>query len=50
MNKNDLRVIKTKTTLYNTLKELMQEKTFEEIKVSDICSKALINRSTFTDH
>lgn len=50
MNKNDLRVIKTKTTLYNTLKELMQEKTFEEIKVSDICSKALINRSTFYAH
>ena len=26
------------------------DKTFEEIKVSDICKKALINRSTFYSH
>ena len=50
MNKNDLRVIKTKNALYNALIELMKEKTFEEIKVSDICNKALINRSTFYAH
>lgn len=49
-NKNDLRVIKTKNSLYNALLELMKEKTFEEIKVSDICNKALINRSTFYAH
>ena len=49
-NKNDLRVIKTKNALYNALLELMKEKTFEEIKVSDICNKALINRSTFYAH
>jgi len=49
-NKNDLRVIKTKNSLYNALLELMKEKTFEEIKVSDICNKALINRSTFYTH
>ena len=28
----------------------MKEKEFEEIKVSDICTKALINRSTFYSH
>ena len=28
----------------------MKEKSFEEIKVSDICKKALINRSTFYSH
>jgi len=50
MNKNDLRVVKTKNALYNSLLELMKEKTFEEIKVSDICNKALINRSTFYSH
>lgn len=50
MNKKDLRVIKTKNTLYNTLIELMREKQFEEIKVSDICNHALINRSTFYSH
>ena len=50
MNKKDLRVIKTKNTIYTALIELMKEKTFEEIKVSDICNKALINRSTFYAH
>ena len=50
MKKNDLRVIKTKNILFNTLLELMKEKQFEEIKVSDICSHAIINRSTFYSH
>ena len=50
MNENDLRVIKTKNALFNALIELMKDKTFEEIKVSDICNKALINRSTFYAH
>lgn len=50
MKKNDLRVIKTKNILFNTLLELMKEKQFEEIKVSNICSHALINRSTFYSH
>ena len=48
--KTDLRVIKTKNLIYNTLIELMKDKTFEEIKVSEICNKALINRSTFYSH
>ena len=38
--KKDLRVIKTKKMIYTALVELMKEKTFEEIKVSDICEKA----------
>lgn len=50
MNKKDLRVVKTQNILYHTLLELMKEKTFEEIKVSDICNQALINRSTFYAH
>lgn len=48
--KTDLRVIKTKNILYATLLELLKDKAFEEIKVSDICEKALINRSTFYSH
>ena len=48
--KLDLRIIKTRNLLYQTLEELMKEKAFEEIKVSDICTKALINRSTFYAH
>lgn len=49
-NKTDLRVIKTKKNLYESLLELMKEKPFEEIKVSDICEKAMVNRSTFYSH
>lgn len=48
--KTDLRIIKTKKSIYDALSELMYEKTFEEIKVSEICEKALINRSTFYAH
>lgn len=48
--KTDLRIIKTKNLLYQTLEELMKTKSFEEIKVSDICNMALINRSTFYFH
>lgn len=51
MNKKiDLRVIKTKKNLYDSLLDIMRNKAFEEIKVSDICDKALINRSTFYAH
>ena len=46
----DLRIIKTKKNLYDSLIKLMSVKEFEDIKVSDICSLALINRSTFYAH
>ena len=48
--KIDLRVIKTKKNLYNSLLILMGSMPFEDIKVSDICDKSLINRSTFYAH
>ena len=48
--KQDLRIIKTRKNLYESLLYLLKEKTFEEIKVSDICEKALVNRSTFYAH
>lgn len=48
--KEDLRIIKTKASLYRGLMELMKKNTFESIKISDICSTSLINRSTFYDH
>ena len=48
--KEDLRIVKTKNVLYESLIKLMKEKNFEEIKVSDICSLALVNRSTFYAH
>lgn len=50
MDKTDLRIVKTNKALYEALLLLMKEKTFEEIKISDLCQKALVNRSTFYAH
>lgn len=49
-DKIDLRIIKTKKNIYETFENLMKNSSFEEIKVSDICAKAMINRSTFYAH
>lgn len=49
-NEKDLRVIKTKKSLYEGLSQLLTEKPFENIKIKDICDRSLINRSTFYDH
>lgn len=48
--KTDLRIIKTKKILFDTLLKLMKQKNFDKIKISDICDEALINRSTFYAH
>lgn len=48
--KTDLRILKTRNVLYQALEELMKSKPFEDIKVSDICTLALVNRSTFYAH
>lgn len=48
--KEDLRITKTRKNLYEGLLLLMKDKTFEEIKVSEICKVSLTNRSTFYDH
>ena len=50
MEKEDLRIIKTKNALRNALVMLMKDRQFEEIKTSDICNIALVNRSTFYSH
>ena len=50
MQKEDLRVRRTKKLLADALKELMSEKPFEKIKVVDICEKALVHRATFYAH
>ena len=41
--KEDLRVKKTKANLYKGLIELMEKKSFEDIKVIDICNASFIN-------
>ena len=48
--KTDLRIVKTKKILFNSLLNLMKTKNFEKIKISDICEESLINRSTFYAH
>lgn len=48
--KTDLRIIKTKKNIYESLLKLLETKTFEKIKVSEICTTAMINRSTFYAH
>lgn len=50
MEKQDLRIVKTKKNIYEGFIEIMEKKSFEEIKVSEICEAALINRSTFYAH
>lgn len=51
MKKNeDLRIVKTKKTLQTSLIMLLSKKSFEEIKVSEICEESYINRSTFYAH
>jgi len=50
VEKIDLRIQKTKRNIYEALLILLEKKAFEEIKVSEICELALINRSTFYAH
>ncbi len=49
-NKIDARVIRTKTRLFNAFKELLGEKTFEEITINEICLRADVRRATFYKH
>ena len=48
--REDLRVIKTKECIRSSLFELMGEKRFEKITISEICVRARINRKTFYRH
>jgi AcrR family transcriptional regulator len=46
----DLRVRRTRHLLQQAFLELMKQKSFQEISVQDITSRAMVNRSTFYDH
>lgn len=46
----DRRVAKTKKQIYNGLLKMLEEKSFEEIKVSEVCNIADVNRTTFYVH
>ena len=45
--KSDLRVIKTKRAIHTAFAELLTEKDVDDITVTDIASRAIINRKTF---
>ncbi len=48
--REDLRVVKTKECIRTALFELMGEKRFEKITISEISARARINRKTFYRH
>ena len=48
--KEDARVIKTKNKLLSSFKELLSERSFENITVQEICEKADVKRATFYKH
>ena len=49
-NQNDLRVIKTKKLIKDVFYQLLDKNGLENITVSDIAHKAMINRTTFYLH
>ncbi|WP_456265520.1 MULTISPECIES: TetR/AcrR family transcriptional regulator C-terminal domain-containing protein [unclassified Bacillus (in: firmicutes)] len=50
MNKNDLRVLKTKQNIHFALTNLLKKKLLTNIKVTELCKEANINRGTFYFH
>lgn len=50
MKKIDLRVQKTYKSLIDALMQLMGEKSFESITVSEICNRSGVHRATFYKH
>lgn len=50
MNKSDLRVIKTKKNIHEALLNLLKNKSLIQIKITELCNEANINRGTFYFH
>ena len=50
LKKSDLRVIKTKKAIYQALTHLLKDQLLTDIKVSELCREANINRGTFYFH
>lgn len=48
--KLDLRIQKTYLTLTNTFLQMLKEMPFEEIRISELCDRAMIRKSTFYKH
>ena len=48
--KLDLRIRRTHKLLSNSLISLLKEKSFDDIRISDICDEAMVHRTTFYKH
>lgn len=48
--REDLRQKRTRKFLMNALMELMEERSFAELSVVDICERAMVHRTTFYAH
>lgn len=46
----DLRQRKTRKLLVDALAQLLEEKSFQELSVTDICRRAMVHRTTFYAH
>lgn len=46
----DIRVVKTKSHIYDAFVKLREKKPIEKISVTELCKSAGINKSTFYDH
>lgn len=46
----DLRVQRTRKFLWEALLSLLEEKSFEQISITDICTRAMVHRTTFYKH
>lgn len=48
--KLDLRIQKTYHALHTAFTQLLEEKTFEEITINELCDRSMIRRTTFYKH
>lgn len=48
--KIDLRIQRTRTSLMGALRELLCERSFEEVTVAELCRRAQVRRATFYKH
>lgn len=46
----DLRIRRTHKLIFDALTSLLTEKAFEDIRISDICDRAMVHRTTFYKH
>lgn len=48
--KEDLRILRTRDKIYRCFLEMRRKKSIEDIRITELCEKAGINRATFYHH